>query len=428
MNIVNNNTREFKNGSEQVYFLSEVIGRKVILGKRVIGKLSDFIIVDKDKIAEVTHICISRPFGDKALLVPWEKVKSVAAKQIVIDIEAVEKYEAEPGEGMVMVKDHILDKKVLDVQGREVEVVYDVKMVLRNGRLYVVDVDLSRYGLLRRVGLKWLADFIYSLADKIRNQTVAWNYVQQLPEHISSFQGDLKLKIFKERLSQMPPVDLADILEELDHEQRVAIFDELDTARASDTLEELDPKVQRDMIASLKKEKAALLINEMTPAQAVDILSVLPWWEVKAILKLLNADNAKRIQSILEQQEEKIVNFAILDYMKFTPDKTVLQVRRVYQKVARGKDVIMYIYVVDEQDKLLGIIDFKEMLRANDDALLKDIMTSKVIALKAESTLREASELFARYGFRALPITDENNKMLGVIPYRDVMNLKHLFI
>jgi Mg/Co/Ni transporter MgtE len=88
----------------------------------------------------------------------------------------------------------------------------------------------------------------------------------------------------------------------------------------------------------------------------------------------------------------------------------------------------MYLYIVDENDILLGVIDIKELLKAPDEALLKDIMTSKVISLKPESTLKEASIMFERYGFRALPVTDANGKIIGVVPYRDVMNLKHLFI
>jgi Mg/Co/Ni transporter MgtE len=88
----------------------------------------------------------------------------------------------------------------------------------------------------------------------------------------------------------------------------------------------------------------------------------------------------------------------------------------------------MYIYVVDDQDVLVGVIDLKELLQADDRALLKDIMIENVISLKTESTLKEASQSFARYDFRALPVTDEKNRLVGVIPYRDVMNLTHHFL
>ena len=79
-------------------------------------------------------------------------------------------------------------------------------------------------------------------------------------------------------------------------------------------------------------------------------------------------------------------------------------------------------------EKLIGVIDLKELLQANESALLKDIMIDNVITLSPESTLREASALFQRYGFRAIPVVDESDLIYGVIPYRDIMNLKHRFV
>jgi magnesium transporter len=413
---------------DAAFFLSRIIKSPVLSGKRKTGRLADLIIVDKDKVAEVTHIVVARPFGEQDLLIPWEKVRTVSSEGISVEIESAGPYAVQVPETAVLLRDYILDKKVIDCKDREVEVVYDVKLVLRNGKLYITEVDLSKNGLLRRIGLMWLADFIYSLASKIRSQTVAWSYVEPLPEQISSFKGDLKLKILKEELSDIPPVDLADILEELGHDQRMALFAQLDTERASDTLEELDPNIQRELIASLRKDKAAQLINEMTPGQAADLLAVLPWWEVNAITQLLNRENAVKIQGILEKQEEKIVDFSASNFLTFTAEKTVSQAREAFAREAVGKAAIMYLYILDDQQKLLGVIDIKELLLANEEVLLGDIMVTKVVALNPESTLKQASEIFTRYGFRALPLTDANGKMLGVVPYRDVMNLKHNFV
>ena len=88
----------------------------------------------------------------------------------------------------------------------------------------------------------------------------------------------------------------------------------------------------------------------------------------------------------------------------------------------------MYIYVVDEKDVLLGVVDLKEVLKANNDNKLADIITTNVISLNPGNTLLEAAEMFSRYSFRAIPVTDERNVILGVIPYRDVMKLKHRFV
>jgi Mg/Co/Ni transporter MgtE len=253
-------------------------------------------------------------------------------------------------------------------------------------------------------------------------------YIQPLPSHISSFKGDVKLNILKETLAEIHPVDLADILEELDHDQRVMVFSSLDNEQASDTLEEIEPNVQRDLISSLSKEKVVQLISDMTPGQAADILSVLPSSEAHVILEALNKENAKKIQSIIGKQEEKVIHYTTQKILKFSPDTTVEYVQNDYPRHARDKDVIMYVYVVDAQDTLLGVIDLKELLQADDRALLKDIMVENVISLNTESSLKEASQSFARYDFRALPVIDEKNRIVGVIPYRDVMNLTHHFL
>jgi magnesium transporter len=410
------------------YLLSNLLGAKVNLNGKKIGKFADVAIIDGDVAAEVTHFLITRPFGNPSLLVPWEKIKSMSNKEIVIDIEDLHKYEGEPPSGTVLLRDHVLDKKVLDVEGREVEIVYDVRLVLLHSKLCITEVDVSRYGLIRRMGLQRLADFIYNRLNRMKSEPIPWSYIEPLPTGISSFKGDLKLKFVKETLSEMHPVDVADILEEMEPEQRVVVFDQLDTSHASDTLEEIDPSVQRMILSSLSREKIARLVNEMTPGQAADVLAVLSSSEMRDILELLDSENAKKIQSILEKHEEKILNFATSKFLKFAPDITVKQAHEQYRQVASVSDVIMYLYIVDEQDKLLGVIDIRELMKANDDAQLKDVMGQIVGKLTPESTLREARAMFNRYSFRALPIIDDTGKILGVLPYRDMITLKHRFL
>ena len=422
------NSVTIKNGPFQSFFMDEIKGAKVILRGKKVGNLADFVIIDGDLVAEVSHLYVSRPMGDPSLVIPWDKVKNLTKKEITIDIDSIDNYVAIPGKSMLLLKDNIIDKKVLDVEGKEVEVVYDAKLVKRNNKLYVTDVDLSHYGLLRQLGLKRVADFFANLGESLKEHTVSWKYVEPLPAQIGSFEGNLRLKVLKERLAEMHPVDAADVLEEMDQEQRMAVFDNMDNERASETLEEIDPVVQKAILAELSDEKIAQLVNEMTPGQAADVLSVLPSPRVTAILTMIDHVNSLKIQSILDKHEEKILNYATLNFLKAHPHDTVEQAREQYRQVAKGKDVIMYFYVVDENDELLGVADIRDILKANDNALLKEILDTRLTTLKPQSTLREASAMFSRYGYRALPITDENGKILGVVPYRDMMNLKHLFL
>lgn len=412
---------------DQDYFLSELLGSRVMLKGKKIGKLTDLVIVDKGKLAEVTHLYVTRPFGNPALLVPWDRLIFMEVGEFVIDIDSLEKFTGSP-EGHILLGDQILDKKVLDMEDREVEIVYDVKLIFRNGRLYVSEVDTSRLGLLRRIRLSWLARILYGPGDKFKEQEIPWTYVQPLPSDLGTFKGNIKLSVLKEKLSEIPPVDLADILEEVNPEQRLKLFNSLDTEHASDTLEEIDPAIQRSLISSLTREKVVQLINEMTPAQAADILSVLPMADAKLILESLNKENRRKIECILERHVETVRSYATQKFLKFPPDMLQHEALAQFPIAAKGKDVIMYLYITEPDDRLIGVVDLKELLMAGEDVPLKDIMVTMVISLMTTSTLKEAYEMFERYDLRAIPVTDDQSRIVGALPYRDVMNLKHQFI
>jgi len=276
--------------------------------------------------------------------------------------------------------------------------------------------------------LKGVANFIRSLAPTIKDETIPWSYVQQLPEDIGAFRGNVKLSVLKAKLPEIHPVDLADILEELDHGERIALFSQLDTEQASDTLEEVEPRVQRDLVSSLTKARAAELVNDMTPAQAADLLAALPAADADAILALIDQNEAQKVKKVLKHHDDKIVDFATEHFIVFPPETEIRRVIAQFRNLAKNADVIMYVYVVGADKKLLGVIDAKELLRADPSERLADHMTTNVVTLTTDSTIKDASKLFARYSFRAIPIVDDREVIVGVIPYRDVMSLQHRYV
>ncbi len=411
------------NKTESILFLSEVMNAKVLLKGKKIGKLLDLIILEKHKAAEVTYVVISRPFGYPSLVVPWNNVSSFNEKSVTIDIDDVEKFAYKIPEGFILLKDYILDKKILDLEDTEVEVVYDIKMVMSKNKLYITDVDPSKNARYRRLGLDKFTHLILKDSDKSEDELIPWSYVQALPSNIGSFKGDVKLNILKEKLNDLPPVDIVEILEDLDHDQRLTVINQLEEEHASDTLEEISPNMQREIISSLTKEKVAYLIDMMTPGQAADVLSALTLEDQEAIMELMDEENLNKIKSILETRQDTIINLITERYLKAQPDETVEIVENAYPKRAKGKDEIMYIHVTDKDNTLLGVIDVKELLQADSQALLKDIMNKNVITLDKESSIGEATKMFSRYGFRSLPVTDNDNKIVGVVSQRDVVKL-----
>jgi magnesium transporter len=408
---------------EHEFFLSEILDRRVFVKRRRIGRLSDLAIIETGKLPEVTQVVVARPYGYPALTIPWDKVLLISNHEVVLDIveENLAQYERAPQAHLILLHDHILDKKILDMDDHDVEVVYDVKLAFQNGKLYAAEVDYSRYRALRRLGLHKLAKL---LADRNKENRVSWLYVQPLPEQLGSFAGNIKLKVPKAELNEIHPVDLADILEELEGGPRVALFNALEPAQASDTLEEVEPRVQRQLIHAIEKERAAMLINEMSPAQAADILAILPRDEAAAILKLIDQEKSYKVEHIIGEHNEQILLYASPELIRLPATTPAAEVLDRYRELATGKDVVMYVYVTDAAGALKGVVDIREIVAAETGQTLGDIMTEHVIALPKDATLRDAVMLFERYDFRALPITDESDQLLGAVSSRDVRALR----
>jgi magnesium transporter len=410
---------------DREFFLSELVGRRIYLKSNSIGKLKDLVIQENaGKIPEVTHLLVQRPYGDPHLLLPWDKITLISNTEIVSEIVTTEGYELNPLDNYIFLKDYILDKKILDMDGHEIEVVYDVKLLFQNERLFVTEVDFNRFRILRRMGLKKLANY---LARYKEGSSISWLYVQPLPETIGSFVGNVKLNVLKENINDIHPVDLADILEELEGNQRIAVFNEIEPELASDTLEEVEPRVQRELIRSMEKQRVAGLINEMSPAQVAGILSILPASDADEIIEFVDYENKQRVQQIIDQNDENIMLYSTQKVIKRPVDTIVKDVIGNYRAVAGDMDVIMYVYVVDTENVLQGVVDIRELIAADPDQSLGEIMTDSLITLNPDDTLHDAVDMFFRYSFRAIPITDDRDYLLGVVSFHDIKGVKPRF-
>ena len=407
---------------EPAFFLSEIIRRRVYRHSQKIGRLQDLVIVETGKLPEVVQLLIHRPYGEPALLVPWEKVVVISTNEIAIDIDRLEDYQHAPGPGAILLRDYILDKKILDMDGREIEVVYDVKLAFQAGKLYASEVDFSRHRLLRRLGLRHMANFFAQQAGS--DATVSWLYVQPLPDDLGSFSGNVKLNVLKSKVAEMHPVDLADILEELDSKQREALFNQLEPEHASETLEEIEPRVQRELMATMQHDRAARLLGEMSPAQAADILAILPAHDADGILALLDGEDASKVRRIVEHHDENILLFATQEVIRLPETTRVQDVLSGYRELARDKDVLTYMYVVDSGERLLGVVGLRDLVTAEPGASLGELMTEQLIVLHPDETLRDAVHAISRYGLRAIPVVSENRQLLGVVSDHDVRGLK----
>ena len=408
------------NSNTKYLMLSEIVNKKVQTKSGVtIGKLKDLVIKDDPRYAEVTGVIVERSLGRPPLNVPWSNVVDVTTAKTIVQDPPEGKYpEIKHGEEQLLLRDKVLDKRILDIEGFEVEVVYDIQLLLVKDKLFVVAADVDRHAMLRRLGFRRLAKSMHEISSD--KDIIPWRYVQALPTDLTGTKGDVKLTITREGLKDIHPEDLADILEELSHEERIHIFSALDSEVAADALEATEPRVQREILASTSTERVAQIFTHLSPVQIADIIAILPHDDSEEFVKILKGDVASKVHQLLTQHDVSASTLAMHCFLGFPGDLTVEEAFTRFREEARRCDVTMYIYVVDSEQHLRGAIDINELLQADPKNTLERIMTRNVVTVAPTTMRGEVEALFLKYHFRAIPIVDDSKKIVGVIREKDV--------
>jgi Mg/Co/Ni transporter MgtE len=273
---------------------------------------------------------------------------------------------------------------------------------------------------MRRVGLTKPMDklmqilFDYTLAD----QLISWKFAQPL-----SSPDLLRLNIAQNRLSQIHPADLADILEDLDIHRRSAVFQALDKETAAETLQETDPKIQVSLIADLNSAQASDIIEEMSLSEATDLLGDLPKKKAKRILKEMEKDVAEDVRELLAHPVKEAGGMMTTSFLRFSPNTTVQQAMEMIRAEGEDVDLIYYAYITDEKENLLGVVTLRDLLLASPNVTLNNIMDSRIISVKLNDNDETIAENFAKYGVTAIPVVDAKGKLHGSIMFKNLLEV-----
>jgi magnesium transporter len=408
------------NNAARYLLLSEIVSKKVQTQAGItIGRLKDFVFRDDPRYAEVISLIVERSMGRPSLNVPWDNVVSMTAEKTIVQDPPGGKYpEIKRGEDLLLLRDKILDKRILDIEGFDVEVVYDVRLLSVQNKLFVIGAEVGRHAMLRRLGFGRIAKSL--LGDGSKEDVIPWRYVQPLPAELTSTKGDVKLTVTRQGLKDIHPEDLADILEELSHDERIHIFNALDSEVAADALEATEPRVQREILASTSAERAAQIFAHLSPVQIADIISILPREDSEEFLNILKGDVASKVHQLLSQHDVPASTLAMHCFLGFPGDITAEDAFSRFREEARTCDVTMYIYVVDGEQHLRGVIDINELLQADPKTKLEAIMTRNVVTVAPTAMRGEIEALFLKYRFRAIPVVDDSERVIGVIREKDV--------
>lgn len=310
----------------------------------------------------------------------------------------------------------LLDKQIIDLKGSKMVRVNDIILswVLQDGKqnMVLIAVDIGVRGLFRRLGL----EFLFT---KFKQNWLILEFIKPL----ESWNSNLQLNRMKQQLTELHPADIAELIEEMDYKRRANFIENLDDQQAVDTLAELNLDTQVEIIEQMDEQRASDILEEMAPDEAADILGELPTEKSEGLLQLMESDDAEDVRELMQYEEGTAGALMTNEFIAFSSHITAEEAINQLRELSPTAETIYYLYVMDEEEHLQGVLSLRELIVAAPQTTLADLMHTKVAVVHDEDNYQKVAEVINKYSLLAVPVVDENNIMVGIVTVDDVLDI-----
>ena len=389
---------------------------------RRIGRVKDAAVVPLIHASRIDRILMGGT--DAWLTIRYDQVRSIeVGKGISLNDEQLVPYHDD--EYMLRIARDLLDQQIIDVNGRKVVRVNDITMEIRRDgardTLSVMDVDIGIRSIFRRlcqgvVPVMW----VRRLQSRIPPNSIPWDFANVVePDPLRR----LRLNISYNKLEQLHPADLADIVEELSPAEREAIFETIDSEVAADALTEVDPKMQARILESLEPEKAADIVEEMAPDEAADILSELHEDTSEEILDEMDSEPKTEVRELLEFEDDTAGGLMNTEFVSLHENASAMDALAALRGNEDLLETLNTVFLVDPDERLVGSIPLARLFLASGGAKLRELTSEPLIQVGVDEHQDRITELFDKYNLLTLPVVDEDGKLAGVITADDIISV-----
>ncbi len=396
-------------------YLSEIIGRSVTdLDGVAVGKLSDVIV---RPWAEFPHPLIEavQVIGKQGTrILPFMAVAALLSPVIPLKYRLEDAPLFEMKEDDVLLSRDVLDKQIIDTDGARVVRVNDVELVRVDGTIYVSNVDVSWVGIVRRLGLVGLAHF---LTGHLKKKGIAWDDVELMRRD-----QEMHLRVPAEKLHELHPADLAEIVRDLNKLESGQLLDTLDVQHLADTLEEVEPEFQAELVEHMSDEKVADVLEEMEPDEAADLLGDLPKERKEDLLALMEKEDADDVRKLLTYPEDSAGGIMTTEYASIQPNLTASEAIQQLHTMADEVETMFYVYVVDSSKCLVGTFSLNNLIFAKPGQMVSDFMTKHLITVNLTDDQETVAQTVAKYDLLAVPVVDDQNHIHGIVTADDALD------
>lgn len=219
------------------------------------------------------------------------------------------------------------------------------------------------------------------------------------------------------------PADLAEILEDLEPNQQLAVLRCLEPEVAAEVLGAADEDIQRDLLRNLLTHSEITgILNEIDPDEGADLVALLPGHEGEKALSHVEPEQAEAIRNLATYGPETAGGIMTSEFITVSPDLTIAEALETL-KTSLDVEDISNVYVAGERGELLGVLSVRDILEADPEARVGDVMTREVMAAHVDEDQEDASRLLDRYEFTSLPVVEDDGELVGVITIDDAMDV-----
>jgi magnesium transporter len=395
-------------------YLSQVLGRPILdlEGERV-ATLKDVIV----RLGEDEHPPVAgfvARYRRRDFFLPRWRISRFGEEGVRLNSDILDLRPFMRRDGEVLLARDVLDKQLIDVDGKRVVRVNDVQIIEAANEWRVTGADVSLSGLWRRLAPSFLRN-----ARPV--EVIDWADVGYLATDAATVQ----LKSSRGKLARLHPVEIARLAEAFSYQDGAQIVEALDDETAAETLEEMAAERQVQIIGDMDEERAADILEHMSPDEAADVLGDLPEEKAEDLFNRMEGDEQLEVAELLPYADDTAGGLMTTEFVTVSRDLTVGAALARLREMAETPNMIYYLYVVSREDswKLIGVIALRSLILSDPSAPLERVMRREVQVAHPNDRASDVAQKIAEYNLLALPVVDDAGEILGIVTVDDAIEI-----
>ncbi|HEY0349118.1 MAG TPA: CBS domain-containing protein [Pyrinomonadaceae bacterium] len=394
-------------------YLSQVLGRPILdLDGERVATLRDVIV----RLGEEDHPPVAgfvARYRRRDFFLPRWRIVHFAEDGVRLSSDILDLRPFMRRDGEVLLARDVLDKQVIDVDGKRVVRVNDVQIIEAANDWRVTGADVSLAGLWRR-----LAPAFMRSGRPV--EVIDWADVGYLATDAATVQ----LKSSRGKLARLHPVEIARLAEAFSYQHGAEIVESLDDETAAETLEEMASARQAQIIGDMDKDRAADILERMSPDEAADVLGDLSEEKAEDLFNRMEDEEQLEVAELLAYEDDTAGGLMTTEFVTLPRDLTVGAALARLREMAETPNMIYYLYVVEgESWQLTGVITLRSLILADPSFPLEHVMRADIQVAHVHDDAAEVAQKISEYNLLALPVVDEAGDILGIVTVDDAIEI-----